>query len=388
MFFGKEDNKIDEIDDDDSIETNLSMIPHNVFSNNKVVGEIPTTPDDLETDEASPITSSTTASDNIESLDVTEELKDVTEVVNNTIATSEPVSNINNSPTDKLQSIYDNTSTNPMTSPQATTPQVTTPTTNPVTIPPKTEPEVLTKEQKKLLKERDEELKDIIYSIENPNAAPRPRTEEEPVRRKHRTVRTKRKVVSNRKLSNFSLFLIISGIITLLLTAILILINSANTKDGAEVKLGDKIVVKNSINNYVLRVIEVSNQVEVAKSGTSSYMTYPSNTFVRIKISLRNNKKVTTAVRGANRFSIYSQNHQFVADCYTANDLMDYAVTGAFPSSIPAKTQVEGYLYCPAAINYFPVLEITAIKELDEDAAARGEIVGKSANTYYVDTSA
>lgn len=258
---------------------------------------------------------------------------------------------------------------------------------------PETEPATeLSKAQKELLASRERELQDIIYTIENPGAAPPKHNEEKKKKRvvgPRRAVsvpKKKRTLIFNRSLSNASIILIVSGIILIVLTVILILTTSIKTRNGATVDMGKKIIVKNPINNYVLKVLEVTNRVvidKVNKSSTGNNSDY----FVRIKINMVNRKKSVAAVRGTNEFRIYSQTNQYLADCYTANDLMDYNVTSAFPSSLQPKTEAEGYLYCKTDINYFPILEITALKEIDQSAANRGEIVGSSSYSFYVDLS-
>ena len=62
------------------------------------------------------------------------------------------------------------------------------------------------------------------------------------------------------------------------------------------------------------------------------------------------------AVRGYNQFILVDSSHQPIAECYTANDLTDYSVPDALPSTIQSRVTTEGYIYCKTSINTLPII--------------------------------
>lgn len=170
----------------------------------------------------------------------------------------------------------------------------------------------------------------------------------------------------------------------LLIAVIISMLLNKDTKNNAVLSTKDKIIIKSPANKYVMTFGDVSSRVSIENIRMNNAYEY----FTKIKVKVKNKKNGTANMRNANDFVLIGVNNEKISTCLTSSDLTNYNVKDALPSTIPAKTTVEGYLYCKTDITYLPKLQITALRTIDESAAQRGEIVGLSAYQYIVNLDA
>ena len=198
--------------------------------------------------------------------------------------------------------------------------------------------------------------------------------------------REKKKVIQVKLFNRFAIALIIFGATVLLITIIYIIISSLPTRSGKTLAMGKIVQVKTSVNKYSLVVTEAETNVNVSSVVSRNNRNYAaaSKQFTRVKIQIRNNKGVSSPIRGINDFYLVDSSHKVLATCYTQDDLKDYNVSDALPSSLPAKGIIEGYLYCDTTINYLPTLEIVSAKGIEEGSSINGKANRTGENYYYV----
>ena len=272
-------------------------------------------------------------------------------------------------------------------SPQQPSPSVTP--TNPV-VKNTTKNESPTKKEKKdespeEQKEKEEKkFNELLKEIDNQNK-PVVKTTPEPVNASRRVQkRSSKKTNRHRQFNEYSVLLITLGLIIIFASILFIFLPNRSTKNGALLKGGDTLVVKNSINNYTMQILEIQTRVSVeSKSVTASLTT--SNYFTRIKVQFYNRKHSATTVRGINEFYLIDSTKQILAPCYTANDLLNYAVASPLSSSIEAQSTMEGYLYCLSDGSTAKQLEVRAVTSIDQEASSQGQLVSTGWNIYYFD---
>lgn len=254
------------------------------------------------------------------------------------------------------------------------------------------EREEMTKDREILLHKRDKELSEIMKTIEDPTYVPQDvnkmiREENKAPRRPMppppRKPTPKRSVVTKKDYSNLmSPKFIIGGVILIVVVTVLVTVlvmKTMATDSGTTISRTDRLIVRNPINNYTLEVGDVLTRVSVPTANGSGY-----DLFTKIRLTIKNKKRSKAALMGTNQFIVKSYNGETLGDCYTANELANYNIGDAIPSTILARTTATGYLYCKTDINYLPLLEITVTKEIDQSAAFRGEIVTTASSVYTI----
>ena len=200
--------------------------------------------------------------------------------------------------------------------------------------------------------------------------------------------REKKKVIQVKLFNRFAVALIIFGATVLLLTIIYIIYINLPTKSGSTLPMGKIVQVKNSINKYSLVVTEAETNVNVAYIGSNTNKNYTttkaSKQFTKVKVQMRNNKGVSSPVRGINDFYLVDNSHQVLATCYTQDDLASFNVSDALPSAMPVKGIIEGFLYCDTTINYLPTLEIVSAKGIKEGSSMNDSSKRTGEDHYYV----
>ncbi|MBQ3306594.1 MAG: hypothetical protein IJG68_00215 [Bacilli bacterium] len=251
--------------------------------------------------------------------------------------------------------------------------------------------------------------------------------------------REKKKILEFRLFNRFAIALIVFGTIVLILTIIYIIYINLPTKNGSTLPMGKIIQVKNSVNHYSLVVTEAETNVNVSRIGirnnynnnlsnnintndnynnttndnnnynsntndnynnttnnnnsnynnsnynnNNNYNTYVSSSeqFTRVKIQIKNNKGSPSPIRGVNDFYLVDSSHKVLATCYTEDDLRDYNINDALPSSLPQVGIVEGYVYCKTSMNSLPYLEIISASGITESTSPT-ENTKRSGESYY-----
>ena len=221
------------------------------------------------------------------------------------------------------------------------------------------------------VQEEEEERKEIIEKskiIEKPTVPVK-----KPVSKKQFDI--------NNLLTTRNIIIFCAGIfIILLITIIISLVLNKETSNNAILTVKDKIIIKSPTNKYVMTFGDVSSRVSVENVSMNNAYEY----FTKIRVKVKNKKNGTADMRNANEFILIGVNNEKISTCLTSSDLTSYNTNDALPSTIPAKSTAEGYLYCKTNITYLPKLQITALREIDEAAAQRGELVGLSAYMYTV----
>ncbi len=249
----------------------------------------------------------------------------------------------------------------------------------------------------KIDKEKKEELNKIIEEIKEDNIeeSPEKKVEEE----KPETTVTKTTVHKVRRrhvkkesgllqfLTKHRIMILAIGIALIIISTVFILISTSSTESGKKVEMGKRIKMKSPINNYVIMATEVKTNVVVSRNNSTARKSLrnKSEQFTKIKIMYKNKKKSTVTIWSINEFNLLDSSNSIIADCYTADEMYEYVVSDALPSSVMGKETVEGYLYCKTENTTFGTLQIKSYSSIDQTAASKGEIIGTTANTYYID---